>query len=156
MALLVVLYYVGAESYLIDPRVAELGAAQAIGLGVAFMSAAGRLYMLLCASPLARNGWLLALLLLVLGGALAWALTAAVQRPRRLHSLRRDHRHDHGRQRVPVIMPGQRKLVAHWRAAATPIRLGRAGQAALDAQHLPDPATAVHHDQQPLPDDLWP
>jgi uncharacterized membrane protein len=41
-----------------------------------YRSAAGLLYMLLCASPLAKRGWLLlALLLLVLGGALAWGLT---------------------------------------------------------------------------------
>jgi uncharacterized membrane protein len=112
MALLVLLYYVGAESYLIDPRVAELGRWEAIGLGVAFIAASWTAYMLLCASPLARNGLLLALLLLVLGGALAWALTA-------LFSGRGAYIHFGaiiGTIMVgnvfAVIMPGQRKLVA--------------------------------------------
>ncbi len=74
--LLAVIYYLGAESYLIDRRVADLSAAQAIGLGVASLVGSWIGYSALCSSPLARNGWLLGAVLLVTGGALAWGLTA--------------------------------------------------------------------------------
>jgi uncharacterized membrane protein len=111
MALLALLYYVGAESYLIDPRVAELSKWEAIGLGVAFIAGSWLAYMALCASPLARNGLLLAALLLAFGGLIAWGLT-------KLFSGRGAYIHFGaiiGTIMVgnvfAVIMPGQRRLV---------------------------------------------
>lgn len=112
MVLLFVIYYLGAESYLIDPRVAELGAAQAIGIGVGAIVGSWLVYTLLCLSPLARNGLALGTLLLLLGGVLAWGLTS-------VFSGRGAYIHFGaviGTIMVgnvfSVIMPGQRKLVA--------------------------------------------
>jgi len=121
--LLAVIYYLGAESYLIDRRVADLTAPQAVALGVSFLVGSWFAYGLLCSSPLARTGWALGLVLLVAGGAIAWALT-------QVFSGRGAYIHFGaiiGTLMVGnvfrVIMPGQRKLVA-----------------ALEAGEVPDPA----------------
>ncbi|MEE4277685.1 MAG: urate hydroxylase PuuD [Halieaceae bacterium] len=112
MLLLAVIYYLGAEAYLIDPRVATLSATQAVLLGVGFIIGSWLIYSLLCASVLARNGWLLGAVLLLLGAALAWALA-------QLFSGRGAYIHFGaiiGTLMVGnvfrVIMPGQRRLVA--------------------------------------------
>ncbi len=112
MLLLAVMYYLGAESYLIDRRVADLSQFQAIALGLTFLVGSWIGYSALCASPLARNGWLLGAVLLIVGGALAWGLTE-------VFSGRGAYIHFGaiiGTLMVGnvfmVIMPGQRKLVA--------------------------------------------
>ncbi|EAQ99156.1 urate hydroxylase PuuD [Congregibacter litoralis] len=112
MVLLAVIYYLGAESYLIDRRVADLSQGQAIVLGLAFLVGSWVAYTVLCLSPLAKNGWLLAVVLLILGGGLAWGLS-------QLFSGRGAYIHFGaiiGTIMVgnvfQVIMPGQRKLVA--------------------------------------------
>lgn len=120
MVLLTLIYYVGAESYLIDPRVAQLTQWQAIGIGITVLVGSWLGYTLLCASPLARNSLLLAALLLLLGAVLAWALT-------RCFSGRGAYIHFGaviGTLMVgnvfQVIMPGQRKLVAALEAGSEP------------------------------------
>ena len=45
-------------------------------------------------------------------------LRAGLRRPRRVHPRRRDDRHDHGGERLLLIIPGQRKMVAAIRAGA--------------------------------------
>ena len=132
--LLAVIYYLGAESYLIDRRVADLSAAQAIGLGVASLVGSGIGYSALCSSPLARNGWLLGAVLLVTGGALAWGLTA-------LFSGRGAYIHFGAiigtimvGNVAMVIMPGQRKLVAALEAG-TPIDPSWGAKAKLRSTH---------------------
>jgi len=74
-ALLVLLYYVNAETYLIDPAVAALSRAQAIGIGLASLVAGLAVYEGLCRSPLGRNDAALAAVLLALLAAAAWGLT---------------------------------------------------------------------------------
>jgi uncharacterized membrane protein len=112
MLLLAVIYYLGAEAYLIDPRVAALTPAQAIGLGLGLIAGSWLLYGLLCSSPLSRSGWLLGAVLLALGGVFAWGLA-------QLFSGRGAYIHFGaiiGTLMVGnvfrVIMPGQRRLVA--------------------------------------------
>ena len=57
--LLVVLYYVQAESYLIDPNVMPLRPWTAIGLSIASLVLGWVLYTALCRSPIGRHtGWL--------------------------------------------------------------------------------------------------
>jgi uncharacterized membrane protein len=111
MVLLAVIYYLGAESYLIDRRVADLSQYQAVGLGISFLVGSWLVYTLLCASPLAKHGWLLATVLLGFGGLLGWGLS-------QLFSGRGAYIHFGaiiGTIMVGnvfrVIMPGQRKLV---------------------------------------------
>lgn len=120
MVLLMLIYYVGAESYLIDPRIAELTQWQAIGIGVLALILSWAGYMALCASPLGRHSLGLAVILLLLGAALAWGLT-------QLFSGRGAYIHFGaiiGTLMVgnvfSIIMPGQRKLVGALEAGEAP------------------------------------
>lgn len=132
--LLAVIYYYGAESYLIDRRVADLSAAEAIGLGIAFLVGSWVIYSGLCSSPLSRNGWLLGIVLLAFAGGLAWGLTA-------LFSGRGAYIHFGAiigtimvANVAMVIMPGQRKLVAALEAG-TPIDPSWGAKAKLRSTH---------------------
>jgi uncharacterized membrane protein len=74
-ALLVLMYYVNAELYLIDPTVMALSKPAAIAIGVGVMVGGYAVYEGLCRSPLAKNDNLLAAVLLVLLALAAWGLT---------------------------------------------------------------------------------
>jgi len=74
-ALLVLIYYLGAAAYLIDPQVARLGTAAAIAVGVGTLVAAWLAYDALCRSPLGQAPLALASVLFVLGTILAWGLS---------------------------------------------------------------------------------
>jgi len=73
--LLTLMFYVGADSYLIDPRVAKLTQLQAIsyGLGAIILGVGG--YELLCRTALKNHQKLLSVLLLLLLAGLAYGLT---------------------------------------------------------------------------------
>jgi len=75
MALLTVIYYVGAEYSLIDEQVADLTQWQAIGIGLGFLVGGWFLYDLFCQSRLANNKYLLAVLSLILVMMVAFVLT---------------------------------------------------------------------------------
>lgn len=75
MALLTVIYYVGAEYSLIDEQVAAITQWQAIGIGLGFLVGGWFLYDLLCKSRLANNKYLLAVLSLILVMMVAFVLT---------------------------------------------------------------------------------
>ena len=68
------IYWYGAEVYLIDPSVADLSAPAAVGIAVAFIVGGWLIYDLLCKSPLASDSRVFAGVLLVLTAALAWGL----------------------------------------------------------------------------------
>jgi uncharacterized membrane protein len=74
MFLLVLVYWLGAEVYLIDPAVATLEPLTAVGISAAFIAAGWVVYDGLCRSPLVRNGSLFAGILLLLSALLAWGL----------------------------------------------------------------------------------
>ena len=73
--LLVVLYYLQAESYLIDPNVMPLTQWQAIGISVASLILGWLLYTALCKSPVGRGTGLLAACLFVMLLAFAYGYT---------------------------------------------------------------------------------
>ena len=73
--LLVLVYYLGADGYLIDPAVMKLSQPAAIGIGLASLVLGLALYEGLCRSPVGRNETGLALALLVIFGITAWGLT---------------------------------------------------------------------------------
>ena len=75
MVLLIVIFYLGADSYLIDKRVADLTQFQAVGLGVGFLVSGWVIYELLCKSPLAKNGFLLGGVLIAIAVIYSYALT---------------------------------------------------------------------------------
>ena len=72
--LLCLMYYVGAEVYLIDRNVADIGKFAAIAIGVGSMAGGWLVYDLLCKSPLGKNDAVLGGVLFVLTVAAAWGL----------------------------------------------------------------------------------
>ena len=60
-SLLVLIYYFGAQSYLIDPTRAQLSTGVAIAIGLAALVLGWLVYDLLCRSPLGQNNLLLGL-----------------------------------------------------------------------------------------------
>lgn len=74
-ALLVIVYYAGADWYLIDRSVAALSRTAAIAIGAGSIALGWVIYDLLCKSPLARNDQALSGVLFVLLCAAAWGYT---------------------------------------------------------------------------------
>ena len=74
MFLLVLVYWYGAEVYLVDPAVAELSPLAAVASAAAFVAVGWLVYDVLCRSPLGGNDRALAAALLVFVSALAYAL----------------------------------------------------------------------------------
>ena len=74
MFLLALVYWYGAEVYLIDQSVAELTPAVAVGIAVLLLAGGWFVYDLLCKSPLGRNDKALGMLLFALTALLAWGL----------------------------------------------------------------------------------
>ena len=75
MFLLVLVYYVGAEVYLVDRTVMSLTPLAATAIGLAFLAGGWLVYDVLCRSPLGRREPLLAAAMLVLCAGAAYALT---------------------------------------------------------------------------------
>jgi len=73
--LLSLMYYVGAEVYLIDKRVADITQAQAIAIGLGSIAVGFGCYELMCRTKLKDHGLLLGLLLIVLACVLSYGLT---------------------------------------------------------------------------------
>ncbi len=74
-ALLAVVYYGGADLFLIDRTVLDIEPWQAIGLSLASLAVGWILYDLLCKSPLAKNTWGLMVFLYLVLIAMAWGYT---------------------------------------------------------------------------------
>jgi len=73
--LLSLMFYVGAESYLIDKRVADLTQWQAIALGLGSIVVGVGCYEILVRTKLKNHGLILGLILIVLATALSYGLT---------------------------------------------------------------------------------
>jgi uncharacterized membrane protein len=74
MFLLALLYWYGAEVYLVDPAVADLSRPQAVSIAIGILAGSWIVYDLLCRSPLGAKEGLLAVVLLLLATVLAWGL----------------------------------------------------------------------------------
>jgi len=74
-ALLVLVYYVNADFYLIDPAVMKLTTSAAIGIGLGSLVLGLAVYEGLCRSPLADHELFFSVVLLVLFALAAWGLT---------------------------------------------------------------------------------
>lgn len=74
MFLLALVYWYGAEVYLIDRSVADLSAPYAVGIAALILAGSWIIYDLLCKSPLGRSDSALGAVLFVLTGVLAWGL----------------------------------------------------------------------------------
>jgi len=131
MFLTALVYWYGAEVYLIDRSVADLSAPAAVSIAIAFIAGGWLVYDLLCKSALARDTRVFAVVLLVLSSALAWGLC-------QLFSGRGAYIHFGavlGTIMVAnvffVIIPGQKKMVA-----------------AAERGEAPDPAPGVQAKQR--------
>ena len=119
-SLLVLIYYVGAQSFLIDPAKAALSPAEAIAIGLAALAAGWLFYHLLCRSPLGSNNRLLGVVWF------AFLLAAAILLDR-VFNARAAYIHIGamiGTAMVAnvffIIIPNQRKVVADLIAGRTP------------------------------------
>ncbi len=74
MFLLGLVYFLGAEIYLIDRSVADLSVLMAISSAIAFIAGGWIVYDLMCKSPLRNYDRVFALALFLLTSALAWGL----------------------------------------------------------------------------------
>ncbi|MBR0554693.1 urate hydroxylase PuuD [Ciceribacter sp. L1K23] len=74
-AMLCVVYYGGADLFLIDRHVLDIEPWQAICLSLASLAVGWLIYDLLCKSPLGRNTWGLMILLYIVLVAMAWGYT---------------------------------------------------------------------------------
>ena len=74
MILLAIIYYLGADSYLIDKRVADLSQLQAIAIGLGIIAGSWVVYESLCSSPIAKNGYVISALLIIFATAIAYLL----------------------------------------------------------------------------------
>ena len=72
--LLGLVYFLGAEIYLIDRSVADLSVVMAISIAVGFIVGGWIVYDLMCKSPLANDDRVFAFALLLMSSALAWGL----------------------------------------------------------------------------------
>lgn len=133
-ALLVLIYYMGADVFLIDPTVADLASWTAIAIGVGSLVVGWMVYDLLCKSPLAaRPGRLLAIGFVLTAGA-AWSLTQVL-------SARAAYIHVGAilgtimaANVFRVIIPSQQDMVTALAAGRTP-DAGRGKQAGLRSLH---------------------
>ncbi|WP_370153889.1 urate hydroxylase PuuD [Ferrovibrio sp.] len=115
-----VLYYVGADLYLIDDKVLPLSQGEAIGFSLASLALGWIVYDLLCKSPLGKNDAVLAIVGFVLLVAAAWGYTQVFSaRAAYLHVgaligtiMAANVAHN--------IIPNQRKAVAQMLAGETP------------------------------------
>src|SRR5882724_70313 len=73
-ALLVLVYWIRAQSMMVDQNVANLTAWQAVAVGAGSMVLSWIVYDLLCRSPLGRNNTLLGAVIFALMAGLAWGL----------------------------------------------------------------------------------
>ena len=127
--LLVLVYYAGAEMYLIDASVMPLSKPAAIGIGLASLVLGLGVYEALCRSPLGRNDAALGAVMFVLLAVLAWGLTqvfsgrgAFIHYGAILGTIMVGNV-------VHVIIPGQRRMVQALAAGQAPDpKYGAAGK----------------------------
>jgi uncharacterized membrane protein len=118
--LLVLIYYVSAEIYLVDSAVMPLSKGAAIGIGIGSLIAGLVVYEGLCRSPLGKSNLSLSLVLFVLLAVLAWGLC-------QIFSGRGAFMH-YGAilgtimvaNVAHIIIPGQRRMVEAMRAGREP------------------------------------
>jgi len=134
LSLLVLIYYVGAREYLLDPAVSRLTPGGGIAVGLATLAVTWLLYDALCRSSLEERPAAFAVLGLLLVTALAWGLG-------HLFSARAAYLHVGAALGTimaanvfRVIIPSQRAMVASLAAGQTP-DAPRGRQAALRSLH---------------------
>ncbi len=119
-ALLVLVYYVGAEFYLIDRSLADLAVWQAVALSVASLSVGWLIYDALCKSRFGEDNTRLMVLLFVLLVVMAWGYTQVFTGRAALLHLGAFTATIMSANVFFIIIPNQKIVVADLRAGRTP------------------------------------
>jgi len=75
MALLIVVFYWNAQTYMLNPQVTGLTAAGSIGIGILALLSSWVFYDIVCCSRLSRQEWLLGLIIFAWFVLLSWVLS---------------------------------------------------------------------------------
>jgi len=121
-ALLVLVYYLGADLYLVDPTVADLAVWQAVLISLASLGFGWLAYDTICKSRLGDDNTRLMLLLYVLLVAMAWGYTQVFSGRAALLHLGAFTATIMSANVFMVIMPNQRIVVADLKAGRVPDR----------------------------------
>lgn len=119
-ALMAVVYYVGADLYLIDANVMEMTPPVAIGVSIASIAFGWIVYDLLCRSPLGKSTTGLMLLLYVVLVAMAWGYTQLFTGRAAFLHLGAFTATIMSANVFMIIIPNQKKVVAALLAGKTP------------------------------------
>ena len=119
-ALLAIVYWAGAELYLIDPARADLAVWQAVGLSAGVIAGGWVVYDRLCVSRLAERPTVLMLVLFAIIVALSWVLNQVFTGRAALLHLGAVTATAMTANVFLVIMPNQRVVVADLKAGRTP------------------------------------
>ncbi|MEM8541513.1 MAG: urate hydroxylase PuuD [Pseudomonadota bacterium] len=119
-AMLILVYYLGADLYLIDPSVAEISTLTAIAISLASLAFGWIAYDFLCKSKLAENPTLLMVLLYILLVIMAYGYTQVFSGRAALLHLGAFTATIMSANVFFVIMPNQRIVVADLKAGRTP------------------------------------
>jgi len=119
-ALLVIVYWMNAQTMMVDPSVAALTSAQAVGIGVASMVGSWLVYDLLCRSPLGRSNGAIAAVVFGLLTLLAWELTRTLGGRAAFIHVGTSIGTIMAANVFFVIIPGQRRMVDAMKAGRRP------------------------------------
>lgn len=120
MAMLALLYWANAASFMIDPAVADLTPGRAVLIGAGFLVAGFVVYEALCRSPLVRHGLAFAGVGLALLALAAWGLSQLLSGRAAFIHLGAMIGTVMVANVLVVIIPGQRRIVEAIRAGRTP------------------------------------
>ena len=119
-ALLMIVYWLGAEMFLIDPAKADLAVWQAVAISAASLTVGWLLYDALCKSPLGERPTVLMVLLFVILTAIGWAYDQVFTGRAALLHLGALTATIMTVNVFAIIMPNQRIVVADLKAGRTP------------------------------------
>lgn len=129
LGLLVVVYWLRAQTMMVDPGLVALASWQAVGIGAASMAVSWVVYDALCRSPLGRSDRALGAVVFALLTALAWGLTRLLGGRAAFIQVGASIGTIMAANVFFVIIPGQRRMVAAMRAGRPPDpRDGRRGK----------------------------
>ena len=119
-ALLVVVYWIRAQSMMVDPTVAALTTGQAVGIGLASMIGSWVIYDGLCRSPLGKKDTLLGVIVFALMTALAFGLSRTLGGRAAFIHVGTSIGTIMVANVAMIIIPGQRKMVDAMRVGQLP------------------------------------
>jgi uncharacterized membrane protein len=119
-ALLVIVYWMRAQAMMVDPSIASLTSAQAVGIGVASMIGSWIVYDLLCRSPLGRHNAVMGVVVFGLLTLLAWELSRTLGGRAAYIHVGTSIGTIMAANVFFVIIPGQKRMVTAMRAGLKP------------------------------------